>query len=1035
MIRDRIVVGLHDATLSEKLQLEPELTLESAIAKVRQAELIRKQQPVVRGDKPNIESVISRKQIHSTRRTRDPSRLPTRNAPDKRWDVESCTRCGKVPGHNPQHCPAKLATCHKCQKKGHFQKMCKTKKVEAVSTERNSEQVFLGAIESFSGKAWKVTLFVNDIPIQFKIDTGAEVSVIPEALSEPFSNILKPSNRTLSGPSKQEHHVCGQFTCSMRCDKESTRQELYVVKGLDLALVGLPAIEALNLVTKICNISTDKETIVSRFPKLFTGLGCLTEEYEIQLSKDAVPHALTTPRRVPLPLLEPVKSELQRMEREGIITKVEGPTNWCAGMVVVPKPNHKVRICVDLTHLNKSVQRERHILPSVNHTLAQLAEAQFFTKLDANSGFWQVPLSKESARLTTFITPYGRFCFNRLPFGISSAPELFQRRMSTALEGLEGVVCLMDDILIHGKTREEHDKRVLATLERLQKYGITLNKEKCSFSTDSVRFLGHIVRREGVRADPEKVRGIRDLAEPRNLIELRRFLGMCNQLNKFSPLLTDTTKPMRDLLCSRNQWLWGETQPKAFMETKQLLSSTPILSLYDQKRPTRVSADASSFGLGAVLMQQHSDKQWRPIAYASRAMTPTEQRYAQVEKEALAVTWACERFLHYLLGLPFEIETDHKPLVSLLGNKPIDELPLRIQRFRMRMMKYTYSIFHVPGKNLIIADALSRAPSQHLTSEDEEWNKEMNIYVETIFNTLPASDTKIQQIQISQDKDTTCLLLKKYCLEGWPSKRNLEGEIQRYIPVADELSICEGLLLCNSRIVIPQALQSDILQKLHRGHQGINKCKRRAALSVWWPGLNKDLENMVSKCQACCKMQCQQVEPLIPTPLPTFPWQKVGVDFFEYRKASYVIVIDYFSRFIEIAKLTNTSATAVITQMKYIFARHGIPCCVMSDNGPQFSADVFSSFAKDYGFTHYTSSSRFPQANGEVERGVRTVKTLLKKAEENSEDPYLALLEYRNTPLACGYSPAQLTMCRNLRSTLPMTCEQLNPKLPDMVVF
>ena len=153
MIRDRIVVGLHDATLSEKLQLELELTLESAIAKVRQAELIRKQQPVVRGDKPNIESVISRKQIHSTRGTRDPSRLPTRNAPDKRRDLESCTRCGKVPGHNPQHCPAKQATCHKCQKKGHFQKMCKTKKVEAVSTERNSEQVFLGAIESFSGKA------------------------------------------------------------------------------------------------------------------------------------------------------------------------------------------------------------------------------------------------------------------------------------------------------------------------------------------------------------------------------------------------------------------------------------------------------------------------------------------------------------------------------------------------------------------------------------------------------------------------------------------------------------------------------------------------------------------------------------------------------------------------------------------------------------------------------------------------------------------------------------------------------------------
>ena len=219
-------------------------------------------------------------------------------------------------------------------------------------------------------------------------------------------------------------------------------------------------------------ISTSKETIASKFPKLFSGLGCLTEEYNIQLNKEAIPYALTTPQRVPLPLMEPVKKELQRMEREGVITKVEGPINWCAGMVVVPKANQKVRICVDLTRLNKNVQRERHILPSVDHTLAQFAEAHYFTKLDANSGFWQVPLSKKSACLTTFIMPFGRFCFNR---------------MSVALEGLEGVACLMDDIPVHGKTKKEHDTRLLNILERLQKHGITLNKEKCSFTTESVK--------------------------------------------------------------------------------------------------------------------------------------------------------------------------------------------------------------------------------------------------------------------------------------------------------------------------------------------------------------------------------------------------------------------------------------------------------------------------------------------------------------------------------------------------------------------
>ena len=229
-------------------------------------------------------------------------------------------------------------------------------------------------------------------------------------------------------------------------------------------------------------------------------------------------------------------------------------------------------------------------------------------------------------------------------------------------------------------------------------------------------------------------------------------------------------------------------------------------------------------------------------------------------------------------------------------------------------------------------------------------------------NSLPATDKRLQQIQAVQKEDPTCI---KHCMKGWPSKQKLKGEISKYLHTASELSICEGLILCNSRIVIPKALQNDILQKLHSGHQGINKCKRRAAQSVWWPGLNKNLETMVSNCSTCCKMQLLH----------------------DVRQWSTI------------------------------------------------SANTFSSFAKEYGFTHYMSSPRYPQANGEVERGIRTVKILLKKAEENSEDPYLALLAHRNTPASCGYSLAQLTMCRILRSTLPSTIEQLKPKLPDMTVF
>jgi hypothetical protein len=206
-----------------------------------------------------------------------------------------------------------------------------------------------------------------------------------------------------------------------------------------------------------------------------------------------------------------VKAELMRMEQAGVISRVTKPTDWCAGMVVVPKINKAVRICVDLTKLNRCVKRERHLLPTVEQALAQLTDAAVFSKLDANSGFWQIPLAADSALLTTFITPFGRFCFHRLPFGITSAPEHFQRRMSEILEGLEGVICNIDDTLIYAKTQEEHDIRLKAALKRLQEAGVTLNKEKCQFSVSEITFLGHIINKQGIRPDPTKLEAINQM--------------------------------------------------------------------------------------------------------------------------------------------------------------------------------------------------------------------------------------------------------------------------------------------------------------------------------------------------------------------------------------------------------------------------------------------------------------------------------------------------------------------------------------------
>ena len=440
------------------------------------------------------------------------------------------------------------------------------------------------------------------------------------------------------------------------------------------------------------------------------------------------------------------------------------------------------------------------------------------------------------------------------------------------------------------------------------------------------------------------------------------------------------------------------------------------LSLYHPEAET--SADASSHGLGAVLLQK-IEGTWKPIAFASRSLSDTEKRYAQIEKEALASTWACEHFDNYILGKHFLLETDHKPLVPLLSSKDLDKLPPRILRFRLRMMRFEYSIVHVPGKYLYTADALSRAP--RTTTGDDAKESEVELHMELALVEMPASEPRLETYRQAQTEDHTCSSIINYCRNGWPRKKGqLDLNIRPYADFQARLSVGNGLLLLDSRIVVPESMCWETLVKLHQGHQGIQRCRYRAKHSVWWPKISQDIENIVKQCPKCIKDTQYRREPLITSQLPKYPWQKIGADLFVYNGNDYLIVVDYFSRFPEVVKLSTTTAQAVIKALKTIFSRHGVPETVMSDNGPQLE---FRKFATDYDFSHVTSSPHYPQSNGQVELSVRTVKKLLQ-----NEVPNRALLIYRTTPFAwCDLSPAELLMGRKLRSNLPLTIENLTP--------
>ena len=658
-------------------------------------------------------------------------------------------------------------------------------------------------------------------------------------------------------------------------------------------------------------------------------------------------------------------------------------------------------------------------MQSVDENLAKLRDSKVFTKLDANSGFWQIPLDEESRKLTTFITPIGRFCFNRLPFGISLAPEIFQRTMSQLLEGLDGTICHMDDILIHGHDQAEHDRCVRDVLQRLKGAGLTLN-EKCDFSQQQIRFLGHIVTAEGIQANPEKTKAVREFPTPTNITELQRLLGMVNQLAKFIPDLANTNEPLRQLLKKDQTWMWDSPQ-QAFEKINEKLSSTDTLIHYDPNLPTIVAADACQKGLGAVL-QVNKNGIRRPVCYASRSLTGAETRYAVIEKEALAVTWACEKFSEYILGLKFTLETDHKPLVPLLSTTDLSKMPPRVLRFRLRMMRFSPKVIHVEGKNQVTADALSRAPVDKPSSTDVEFIDDVEQYASQDLKILPATEARLREFRKAQDSDAECAQVKEYCKNGWPVYMPQQPLLRPYWEKCQFLTLVDDLLMYNNRIVTPRALQLQVLDNIHEGHLGITKCLARAQESVWWSLLSKSIDEMVTKCQVCAKLRPDKKEPLMVSSFPTRLWERVGTDLFEFNKSHYVLVVDYYSRWFEIRYLSMTTTQATGRALKSIFSTHGIPDIVVSDNGPQYSLECFQKFAASYGFTHTTSSPMHPQSNGEAERAVQTAKNILRK----NEDPSLGLMAYRSTPLQNGLSPSQLLMGRKLRTTLPTVPSNLD---------
>jgi len=1064
LIKLKLIAGLSDARLSAQLQAKNDEKLEEVIKRIRLAESLRLQQSTVRAtaeaplatpieterrqEQGNVDAVYRAGRTQNGQ-NKKPGKFFTAEGNNSNAD---CRKCGQKPRHAFANCPARKDTCNRCGLIGHWQSKCRSKntqkneqhsghktKIAAAITEpaqsasqmqnnRSSvgEEIdfFLGSVtEEKTSIPWRTTVLVSGVAIECKIDTGADVTVIKQEIYRKlWAGKLETPIKPLLSASGDKLNILGTFDTQIQWRDKNITTKIYVAEKLHENLLSRDAIEKLGMLSWAGSVS-----ISEQYSSLFEGIGNLGNPYHIKLKPSATPFSISTPRRVAIHLRDAVKIHLENLEKSQIIFKVTEPTAWCAPMVVVPKKDGKVRTCVDYTMINQSVETEKLVLPEITEALALIDPgSQYFSKLDAASGFYHIPLDKESQLLTTFITPFGRFAFRRLPMGITSATERFQREMADTLEGLEGVVNVADDTLVTGRTKAEHDNRLEKVLERFKNCGLKLNKTKCIFGAQKLIFLGHVVSKDGISIDPEKIAAINNMSGPTNVSGVRQILGSLQMHAKFISNLSDLANPLNQLLNKNSEFCWTEVHKDAFKKIKTALTTAPILAHFAPGRPTRVAADASSYGLGATLEQKNGDQPWRPVCYASRTLSDTEKRYAQIEKEALASTWACEKFKQYLIGQDFTIQTDHKPLVVLLGTKPISDLPARIQRFRMRLMQFCYKVEYIPGKLMIIPDMLSRAPIESSDpGTDALLIDDVTVFVECITQNTPILEQRLLKILQSQKSNEQCGRLVNYINNGWPQyPADLTNEDRIFFQYRGELTIQNGLITKANRIYVTPDMRHELLDKIHEGHFGVVKCRSRAKESIWWPGISTQISEKVAKCTTCIQHRNTPTEPLIPTPMPEYPYQKIGADLCEVRGSNFLVVTDYFSRYIEIAHLQTQTAHEVIVKMKNFMARWGIPEVVRSDNGPCFKAFEFAEFARDFKFQHSTSSPTFAQSNGQAESGVKIAKKILIK----NEDSNLGLLTYRTIKLECGYSPAELIMGRTPRSSIPQIKNKFIPE-------
>ena len=774
------------------------------------------------------------------------------------------------------------------------------------------------------------------------------------------------------------------------------------------------------------------------------------------------------PRRLAPHRRPVVAKEVEEMLKKGVVEPCNGP--WASPVVLVRKKDGTQRFCVDFRRLNSVTIKDAYPLPRIDDSLDSLAGAAWFSTLDLASGYWQVEVAEKDRDKTAFATHLGLYRFVAMPFGLCNAPGTFERLMEVVLRGLQFEYCLvyLDDIVVFAPTEAEHARRLGMVLERLRDAGLKLKPSKCHIGKREVQFLGHLISALGIATDPDKVRAVAECPVPRNVTDVRSFLGLVGYYRQFIPDFARVSRPLAQLGEKNRTFVWSPECAEAFDALRLALQQAPILGYPREHGRLILDTDASDFGLGAVLSQEQDGAE-RVLAYASRSLQKPERRYCTTRKELLAVIFGLKKFRHYLLGRHFLVRTDHASLRWIASFRDPEG---QMARWIQRLDSFDYEIMHRPGKKHGNADGLSRLPCGQCKREgcpapagtgeapgalgSAEGAATCNRVA-----TRSTDDPALARWVQAQQEDPVLSRVRTWVEEVSPPQ-DVAGEgyaVKAYAAQMPRLAMAGGLLVRRwvppvgperRQVCVPDTLREEALGACHGGglpgHFGVTRSIRRCQENHYWPNYRRDVTLYVGRCEACLRRKSPPTRARAPMGHVAvgLPMERWAVDIMgplpkSHSNNKYIVVfMDYYTKWAEAAPMANQEAQTVARAfIQLVVCRFGAPAVLHSDQGRNFQSNLFREVLKQLGVTQTRTCAFRPQSDGMVERANRTIKEMLATVVAKDQRDWdtllpLVMAAYRSSRQeSTGATPNLMVLGREVASPYQLAYPEEGARPPD----